>query len=705
MDRQTSLLTKTKTTTQNFIDNTEKPSTIERFQSKARTIHNKKYTYLHRLFGQKFQKYLEEEKLQINNARRTNVEKILEFLIEISDEEIFSMDPLKKQKLMWTIDKIQNNRLYEIEEMPNANKTDKKFNNRNSIGFVGSIAIHINNYIDCHDTINTDLKLHSHADFKKRNSINISDKYNFKNRNIDKFRSNKHSDLLSNFHLAEIKGTKQELNYVDEGNMDKMNISFDEDNPRSINNIKFDFDNTELKHKSKSIYQSSKSTNALNQIQAHESQISVTYISAHGDANIKPFYKDKINTMIDIANIKKRKKQITSITNKDIYKKNCSIFESFDMGFLEGIFTEFTVEDGNLYEKFLESGNMSNKIKENLQSINNSSFNIFKFNNSVGRKNTLPLIYYMSIYNQCPEYFQEINKIKCKAFIDDIYNGYKREVTYHNDLHGADLVQVISVWLSMSKISKHLDFKQLDIFCLLTSAAIHDYKHPGQNNSFHMNFFTDIALTFNDSSVLENYHISEAFKILRKSENDFIREFINPEEYKYFRRRMIDCVLATDMASHNSTMSHVQTKMDLKKKNGEGIECIIEDKTDTKKLFDTQREFLNMIIHLADLAHNSKTFDISFQWSLLLYEEFYQQGDFEKYSGKPYSFNCDRTTTNMDKSQTGFIKYVIGPSYELLIKCIPEAYVYFENVNNNLKKWEERERKKEIKEESCKANN
>jgi hypothetical protein len=409
--------------------------------------------------------------------------------------------------------------------------------------------------------------------------------------------------------------------------------------------------------------------------------------------------------MIDIANIKKRKKQITSITNKDIYKKNCSIFESFDMGFLEGIFTEFTVEDGNLYEKFLESGNMSNKIKENLQSINNSSFNIFKFNNSVGRKNTLPLIYYMSIYNQCPEYFQEINKIKCKAFIDDIYNGYKREVTYHNDLHGADLVQVISVWLSMSKISKHLDFKQLDIFCLLTSAAIHDYKHPGQNNSFHMNFFTDIALTFNDSSVLENYHISEAFKILRKSENDFIREFINPEEYKYFRRRMIDCVLATDMASHNSTMSHVQTKMDLKKKNGEGIECIIEDKTDTKKLFDTQREFLNMIIHLADLAHNSKTFDISFQWSLLLYEEFYQQGDFEKYSGKPYSFNCDRTTTNMDKSQTGFIKYVIGPSYELLIKCIPEAYVYFENVNNNLKKWEERERKKEIKEESCKANN
>ena len=40
---------------------------------------------------------------------------------------------------------------------------------------------------------------------------------------------------------------------------------------------------------------------------------------------------------------------------------------------------------------------------------------------------------------------------------------------------------------------------------------MHDVKHPGYNNDFMIKKDTEIALTYNDKSVLENYHISTAF--------------------------------------------------------------------------------------------------------------------------------------------------------------------------------------------------
>lgn len=55
-------------------------------------------------------------------------------------------------------------------------------------------------------------------------------------------------------------------------------------------------------------------------------------------------------------------------------------------------------------------------------------------------------------------------------------------------------------------------FTDLEIFSLLFAALIHDFEHTGRTNNFHVNVGTELALLYNDRSVLENHHVSAAFR-------------------------------------------------------------------------------------------------------------------------------------------------------------------------------------------------
>lgn len=415
-------------------------------------------------------------------------------------------------------------------------------------------------------------------------------------------------------------------------------------------------------------------------------------------ANFSHDFNNNFGIKISFSSIKKRKKIITSISGIKTGKQK-KLYSECNLETLQELPEEFLVPKCVYYNEFLETGEVGDVIANQLEKIITCKFNIFEFNKAVGRQMTLPLIYYYVLSKSCREYFIEINKIKLKSFIQEIYRGYRRDVNYHNDLHGSDLVQVLGVWLTNSNIIQQLQFKMIDIFSIITAACIHDFRHPGQNNAYQINFLSPIALTFNDVSVLESFHVSEGFKVISKPENNFMREFLSNDEFKYVRKRMIECVLATDMAFHSKVISNVKSKVDIRKiTNGQDIDKLLEDSSNTKKLFDDQQDVLNLMIHLADLGHNSKGSLISYKWSILLYEEFFQQGDLEKAAGKPISFLCDRETTDISKSQIGFIKFVISPSFDLLYNLIPETKYYFDNVQENLKFWEKKVEEKEQKE-------
>jgi hypothetical protein len=61
-----------------------------------------------------------------------------------------------------------------------------------------------------------------------------------------------------------------------------------------------------------------------------------------------------------------------------------------------------------------------------------------------------------------------------------------------------------------------LETTVLDFLGMIVSAMGHDLGHPGYNNNFHINASSDLAITYNDISCLENFHVSFLFKILRK---------------------------------------------------------------------------------------------------------------------------------------------------------------------------------------------
>ena len=147
---------------------------------------------------------------------------------------------------------------------------------------------------------------------------------------------------------------------------------------------------------------------------------------------------------------------------------------------------------------------------------------------------------------------------------------------------------------------------------------------------------------------------------------------------------MISEILSTDMANHGKVISLIKSKISLNENNEYKLN-LLSGNEQTKN--EEQQCLLDFMLHLADLAHNTKLFNISIQWVELLSEEFWRQGDLEKELKLPVSFLCDREDVNIPKSQTGFISGFVIPNFECLVTIFPTLKFTLDNANENLKQW------------------
>ena len=81
---------------------------------------------------------------------------------------------------------------------------------------------------------------------------------------------------------------------------------------------------------------------------------------------------------------------------------------------------------------------------------------------------------------------------------------------YHNNLHACDVLQTTHCCISQTGLKDWMS--DLEIFSLLFSAIIHDYNHSGTTNNFHVQSTSDLAVIYNDKSVLENHHVAAFFR-------------------------------------------------------------------------------------------------------------------------------------------------------------------------------------------------
>lgn len=99
------------------------------------------------------------------------------------------------------------------------------------------------------------------------------------------------------------------------------------------------------------------------------------------------------------------------------------------------------------------------------------------------------------------------------------------------------------------------------MLALLVAALCHDVSHPGTNNTFQVRTASEVALTYNDRSVLENMHASVATKLLKKPRND-ITANLSSSDRSEMRVLMIEGILATDMTHHFEMVAQLDQLFD-----------------------------------------------------------------------------------------------------------------------------------------------
>jgi hypothetical protein len=301
----------------------------------------------------------------------------------------------------------------------------------------------------------------------------------------------------------------------------------------------------------------------------------------------------------------------------------------------------------------------------NDNSIDNKDFDIFNLSTKVGKGNVLPLIgnYIFTKYN-----FNEfMNITKFRNWCEKISKGYINTNYYHNSLHAADITHTCYIYIKEGAINEKIGLNPKSLCALYLSCICHDYKHPGLNNNFLIETKHPLSLKYNDVSVLENMHVSEAFKLINEDIDCNIFENMDNSEYKTFRKQMISCVLSTDMVNHGKSLNFLKNFL----------------KEDFIQKEEDKQDCMNLLIHSADISNPTKKFDVYFKWAKLVVEEFYYQGDKEKELGLKCS--CDRNIVTIYKSQLGFIDYVINPFFGEFVKVFPKLNYLYDNVQENRK--------------------
>ncbi|XP_032296132.1 3',5'-cyclic-AMP phosphodiesterase isoform X3 [Drosophila virilis] len=258
-------------------------------------------------------------------------------------------------------------------------------------------------------------------------------------------------------------------------------------------------------------------------------------------------------------------------------------------------------------------------------------------------------------------------------FMTTLEDHYVKDNPFHNSLHAADVTQSTNVLLNTPALEGV--FTPLEVGGALFAACIHDVDHPGLTNQFLVNSSSELALMYNDESVLENHHLAVAFKLLQNQGCDIFCN-MQKKQRQTLRKMVIDIVLSTDMSKHMSLLADLKTMVETKKVAGSGV-LLLDNYTD-------RIQVLENLVHCADLSNPTKPLSLYKRWVALLMEEFFLQGDKERESGMDISPMCDRHNATIEKSQVGFIDYIVHPLWETWADLVhPDAQDILDTLEEN----------------------
>uniref|UniRef100_A0A0G4H4Z0 PDEase domain-containing protein n=1 Tax=Chromera velia CCMP2878 TaxID=1169474 RepID=A0A0G4H4Z0_9ALVE len=288
-------------------------------------------------------------------------------------------------------------------------------------------------------------------------------------------------------------------------------------------------------------------------------------------------------------------------------------------------------------------------------------------------KNSLPILRLHLLQPYLTDVLGVSDLSEALKFLCLVEANYLKEPKYHNAVHGAE-VALMSVWLTEHSGARRL-LSGIQNVSVVIAALCHDLGHPAVNDQFLVNSGSEVALMYNDRSVLENFNAAKTFLVLKTPGCELLAH-LEKEDQQLARSAIIDLILNTDMKKHFEFVSALKLLINspgfaptmavsAASQGGEGKmergQKAEEREKDQQEAQSHVWTVTRACLKAADLGHSAKPWPIHLARSLCVVSEFFDQGDREKSLGLPVSPLCNRTDTSpigMCRSQVGFLTFV-----------------------------------------------
>ncbi|KAG0163208.1 hypothetical protein DFQ28_007730 [Apophysomyces sp. BC1034] len=308
----------------------------------------------------------------------------------------------------------------------------------------------------------------------------------------------------------------------------------------------------------------------------------------------------------------------------------------------------------------------------------------------------------------------EIDASQMLDFFIDVDAAYL-DAPYHSFYHAVDIVTVLYYMLTELVAVRYLS--PLDVATLLLSALCHDAGHPGYTNLYQVNCKTPIAKRYNNTSVLESFSVEIGQDLLHKHK---LLKSLEDHHQQTFLEKFENMILSTDMVYHydlqeqlGSLEEMVSYIMWLDTDDTSDADSLMWDMSwcsdnDSSTMDDNsssssscsapddeglvldekQRQDLSRILlHAADISNTVRPWPISKQWSDLIVQEFFRQGDAEKAAGMQVSPGMDREHASQPAISLKFGDFVVKPYFEALASVLPAGHVFLDHLAHNREEW------------------
>ena len=278
----------------------------------------------------------------------------------------------------------------------------------------------------------------------------------------------------------------------------------------------------------------------------------------------------------------------------------------------------------------------------------------------------------------------------------DIVHGFARamndnylNIPFHNAYHAAAVCHHANILLDLTGLKKHLT--GIDRLALSVACLGHNVSHFGRTNSFLVETRHELALRYNDTAVMENFHAAKTFEVIRSTRLSNFTTIMSKKDERRFRNRVIQLILATDTGQHFTLFGEFRMRL-------LGSSAMFAD----PDLIEADRRIACItIIKAADLGDHTVTQEHHIQWMERLAEEYAQQGDNERALGLPLSPMCDRTSQDIPSMAISLMNLMTMPMYDELYNMVkkqggsaePKMASICSSLINNHSYWESERRK------------